>query len=1091
MTFRTIITLAIFALIASASTVQAQAKRSIDFNRDVRPILSDACFHCHGPDKAKRKAGLGFDSEDAAKIDLGGYRAIVPGKPADSELVKRITTADKTKLMPPASSPHKLTPAQIQTLTRWIAEGAKWEKHWAFLPPVRAPLPAVKNKVWPRNPIDRFILARLEAEGLTPSPEADPVTLIRRLSLDLTGVPPTLQEVDDFRLKIAVWKKKRPKSPGVSAANPWDKGDNLIPQEAVEELVDRLLASPRYGERMAQRWLDAARYADTNGYQNDGERTMWRWRDWVIDAFNSNMPFDQFTIEQIAGDMLPNPTLDQRIATGFNRNHRGNSEGGVIPEEFAAEYVVDRVDTTSTVWLGLTVGCAKCHNHKYDPISQKEFYQLFAYFNNVPERGKAIKYGNSPPFIKSPTREQAKQLALLTKVLQSKERAFQDLKGELNVEQAKWEKSVLPLTQIDWTYSRGLVRSYPLMDGANRDFTSNVIHFGPIRQNSTQWARYFDGTRYFDGGNAARFGFFDKFSIGAWIAPVGKKGGTIVSRMADTDRADGYSFVLEDGKLHLNLVKRWLDDAIRVETVETVPTDGWRHVAFSYDGTRLASGIRIYIDGKPAKIKVNLDDLNQSFVTEQPFRVGAGGGKDSRFVGSISHVLVYNHVVAPEDVAALGNADPIERIVFIPAAKRSPAQAHKLASYYLDQKAPKAIRQAYAELLAASAELERFDETIPTTMVMQEMPTPRATHILLRGEYDKLGPKVQPGVPAAFSPLPKGAPNNRLGFARWLIAPENPLTARVAVNRHWQMLFGTGIVKTVEDFGSQGDWPSHHDLLDWLAVEYMEGFAATRSGARDDDRAPLRVAAKPWDTKRLLKLIATSATYRQSSRVTPALLQRDPDNRLLARGPRFRLSADVIRDQALAVSGLLVETIGGPSVKPYQPAGLAKELTGTEDYEQDHGKSLYRRSLYVFWKRTIAPPTLTNFDAANRETCVVRESRTNTPLQALNLMNDVTFVEAARVLAERVMHAEKTPASRLALAWRLATSRAPAEIEAKIMRAAFDAHLAHYRANRVAAAKLASTGESPRDAFLDVAEHAAYTAVCNLVLNLDEVITKE
>ncbi|MSU78968.1 MAG: DUF1553 domain-containing protein [Gemmataceae bacterium] len=1030
--------LTIVASVLSTAPIHAQAVRSIDFNRDVRPILSDACFHCHGPDKAKRKASLGFDSEAAAMIDLGGYRAIVPGKPAESELVKRITTTDKTKRMPPTSSPHALTPKQIDTLTRWIAEGAKWQQHWAFLPPVRSPLPAVKNNNWPRNVIDHFVLARLEAEGLTPSLEADPVTLIRRLSLDLNGVPPTLREIDDFRSRIADWRSK---------ASALPNRPSTIPQQAVEELVDRLLVSPRFGERMAQRWLDAARYADTNGYQTDGERTMWRWRDWVIDALNSNMPFDRFTIEQIAGDMLPNPTLEQRIATGFNRNHRGNSEGGVIPEEYAAEYVVDRVDTTSTVWLGLSVGCAKCHNHKYDPISQKEFYQLFAYFNNVPERGKAIKYGNSPPFIKAPTPEQTKRLQYLTSALREKEQAFRKFTGELASAQAAWEKTIVGLEQIDWAYSRDLHRHFP-------------------------WTRIFDGARYFDAGDVARFGFFDKFTVGAWISPTGKKGGTIVSRMADTDRADGYRFSLKDGKLHLDLVKRWLDDAIRVETVEALPTNSWRHVAFSYDGSRLASGVKIFIDGKAAKLKVNLDDLNQSFNTEEPFRVAGGGGKDSRFVGSIAHVRVYNHVLADQDVASLGNADPIERIVHTTPAKRSPAQTHKLASYYLDQLALRAIRKAYDEMLAARADLERFDESIPTTMVMQEMPTSRDTHILLRGEYDKRGPKVQPGVPTAFAPLPKDAPNNRLGFARWLVSPDNPLTARVAVNRHWQMLFGTGIVKTVEDFGSQGDWPSHPELLDWLAVEFMSANGA-------------------WDTKRLLKLITISATYRQSSRVTPMLLQRDPDNRLLARGPRFRLSADVIRDQALAVSGLLVEKRGGPSVKPYQPEGLAKELTGTEDYVQDRGESLYRRSLYVFWKRTIAPPTLTNFDAANRETCVVRESRTNTPLQALNLMNDVTFVEAARVLAQRVMKTEKTPALRLALAWRLATARAPSEVEAKIMQAALESHLAHYRNNRVAATKLASTGESPRDGSLDVAEHAAYTAVCNLVLNLDEVITKE
>jgi hypothetical protein len=1057
--------------ITLASTAHAQSPRPIDFNRDVRPILSDACFHCHGPDKAKRKAGLSFDTQEAATIDLGGHRAIVAGKPSESALVKRITSPDKSKRMPPASAPVALTAKQIATLTQWIKEGAHWQKHWAFLPPVRAPLPMVKNKAWPINAIDYFVLARLDAEGLTPSPEADAVTLIRRMSLDLTGLPPTPGEVDAF-------------------VKAWDAASAKRERQAVVgQLADRLLASPRYGERMAQRWLDNARYADTNGYQTDGERVMWRWRDWVIEAFNHNMPFDQFTIEQLAGDLLPKPTLDQRIATGFNRNHRGNSEGGVIPEEYAAEYVVDRVDTTSTVWLGLTAGCARCHNHKYDPITQKEFYQLFAYFNNVPEKGKAIKYGNSPPTIKSPTREQAKKLHELTQAARDAEARFRNMDGELRAAQTAWEGKQ-QLLRIDWTYARGLLHHLPLTGPEDERSTANVIRFGPLRQDRNQIARYFNGEQFHDAGDVGNFGFFDKFTIAAWIYPDPKRGGAIISRMVDSDRADGYSLVLDKGKLHVNLVKRWLDDAIRVETEQSVMPDRWNHVAFSYDGSRLASGIKVTINGQPAKLKVHLDDLNQSFNTSEPFRVGGGGGKENRFVGNIVDVRIYDHVLAAEDAAALANLNALENIAATPEANRTATQAHKLRSYYLDKHAPEAIREAHQAMLKARDELQRFDESLPTTMVMEEMPTPRATHILLRGEYDKKGIRVFPGVPEALPTLPKDAPPNRLGFARWLVAPENPLTARVAVNRHWQMLFGAGIVRTVEDFGAQGDWPSHPELLDWLAVEYRE--AATRSGARgDDDRAPLRVAASPWDTKRLLKLIVTSATYRQSSRVTPDLLQKDPDNRLLARGPRFRLSADMIRDQALFASGLLVEKQGGPSVKPYQPKGLAKELTGTEDYVQDGGASLYRRSMYTFWKRTIAPPTMMNFDAANRETCVVRETRTNTPLQALNLMNDVTFVEAARVMAERVLKTEKTPESRLALAWRLATARSPNPLELRTLQSALVHHHAHYRVNPDAALKLVNAGEAPRDRSLDVAEHAAYAAVCNLILNLDEVITKE
>ena len=585
-----------------------------------------------------------------------------------------------------------------------------------------------------------------------------------------------------------------------------------------------------------------------------------------------------------------------------------------------------------------------------------------------------------------------------------------------------------------------------------------------------------------DAGDVGNFGFFDKFTDWkAWVHPQDQRGGTIVSRMVDTDRAEGYSLVLENGKLHVHLVKRWLDDAIRVETEQSLEPGRWHHVAFSYDGSRLAAGVKVYVDGQFAKLKVNLDDLNQSFKTSEPFRIGAGAGKDRLFVGGIHDVRIYDHVLAGHDAAILANLDSIKDIAALPPARRTLVQEIKLDSAYLDRDAPAEIRRAYQEMLTARAELVQFDESIPTTMVMQEMPTPRATHLLLRGEYDKKGPKVFPGLPAALPLLPAGAPNNRLGFAQWLVARENPLTARVAVNRHWQMLFGTGIVKTVEDFGAQGDWPSHPELLDWLAVEFMQPH-------KPQDK---RSVPGAWDIKRLLKLIVTSATYRQTSRVTPALLQRDPDNRLVARGPRFRLCADMIRDQALFASGLLVEQLGGPSVRPYQPAGLGKELTGTEDYVQDRGASLYRRSMYTFWKRTIAPPTMMNFDAANRETCVVRETRTNTPLQALNLMNDVTFVEAARVLAERVMKTKEAPDARLALAWRLAAARSPNPAEQSILRAAFERHHAHYRAQPAAALKLVSVGEAPRDRQLDVAELAAYAAVCNLILNLDEVITKE
>ncbi len=837
--------------------------------------------------------------------------------------------------MPPKKHGVRLTRDQIDLLRRWIEQGAKWQQHWAFLPPKRPELPAVKNSGWVRNPIDAFVLARLEREGLSPSPEADRVTLLRRVTLDLTGLPPTPEEVDAF-LKEA----------------------DAQPQAAYERVVDRLLASPRYAERMAIRWLNAARYADTNGYQSDGERIMWRWRDWVINAYQRNMPFDQFTIEQLAGDLLPQPTLEQKIATGFNRNHRGNAEGGIIPEEYAVEYVADRVETTATVWLGLTIGCARCHDHKFDPIKQKEYYQLFAFFNNVPEHGRAIKYGNSPPVIKSPTVAQQKELGQLEQRLAEARRQLA-LAGDIDRAQREWEKELLRQDQpLQWFPGEHLQAACAdAADGQGLD----LDRVPPVELDR----------------KIGDFGFYHRFSLSLWFQ-AGKSSGTLLSRMVDTDRGEGYAVRLVDGKVQLNLVKRWLDDSLRVETRRQLDVGQWHHVLVTYDGSRVAQGVRIYINGQAEPLKVLLDELNQSFRTDQPVRIGAGGGPESRFHGRIARVRIYAECLGADEAVTLAVAEPITLLAKTPATKRSAAQLAKLRACFLDGYAPETVRQGHQQVRQLTREREKRIDSFPTTMIMQELPVPRDAFVLIRGEYDKHGEKVQPGVPAALPRL-SGAKLNRLALARWLVDPRHPLTARVAVNRFWQMYFGTGLVKTVDDFGSQGEPPSHPELLDFLATEFVRG---------------------GWNVKALQKLIVTSSTYRQSSRVSRELLQKDPENRLLARGPRFRLSAEMIRDQALFVSGLLVEKIGGPSARPYQPAGLAKEL-GADPYKQDQGENLYRRGLYTFWKRTVAPPMMINFDAPGRETCLVRETRTNTPLQALNLLNDVTFVEAARNLAQR------------------------------------------------------------------------------------------
>ncbi|MBK5293356.1 MAG: DUF1553 domain-containing protein [Acidobacteriia bacterium] len=998
----------------------ALAQRRVEFNRDVRPILSDKCFLCHGPDAVNRKIPLRLDSEAAAKADLGNRRAIVEGNPKLSGLMHRITAEKTAVRMPPAYSGLKLSPEEVETLRTWIAQGARWEKHWAFNPPRRAEPPAVKQRGWVRNPIDAFILARLERAALAPSSEAAKETLLRRVSLDLTGVAPSPDEMDAF-LK--------------------DRSAN-----AYEKAVDRLLGSPRYGERMAARWLDAARYADTNGYQYDGERVMWRWRDWVIDAFNRNQRFDQFTLEQVAGDLLPARRLDQVIATGFNRNHRGNTEDGIIPEEYRVEYVVDRVETTSTVFLGLTLGCARCHNHKYDPFTQKEFYQLFAYFNNVPEMGRAMKYGNSPPLVPAPTADQEGAQKRLQQRIDALERIVNG-----HATPASWTETA------HWRLSSGLDAWFPFDQAENT--TAGVFDKAGV----------FDGTAAPEFAGVAAYDIGDHFTLSAWVKPEGAGGappanGAIVSRMADTARGKGIGLYLREGKLHFHITSNYNDDAIRMESEGKVPAGDWHHVAVTYNGSVAASGAQFYIDGRAVKAVVSQDTLYRPFRNagsrfREPFLIGAGGGKENRFRGAIDEVLLYGRALSSEEVEAV-------------AARSATPGSSRLRWSYLSTDAPLEIREAWGELHRVRREKEKLERSFPTVMVMGEMETPRQTHLLLRGAYDKPGEAVASGVPESLHKMPAGAPANRLGLAQWLISKENPLMARVTVNRFWQMYFGTGLVKTVEDFGVQGEWPTHPELLDWLATEFV------RTG---------------WDVKAMQKLIVTSATYRQSSKATPELIQKDPENRLLARMSRVRLPAEMIRDQMLHAAGLLSEKIGGPSVKPYQPDGLWKELTMQDsDYVLSQGEDLYRRSLYTFWKRTVSPPMMMNFDSSMRESCTVRESRTNTPLQALNLMNDVTFLEAARRVGERMMReGGASPDQRLGYGFRLLLARYPAAEERKILAGSLSYHLDYFATKPERVDAYLTQGASPIAAGLDRRELAAYASVASLIVNLDEAVNRE
>jgi hypothetical protein len=1062
---------------AAAQATADGLPQTIEFNRDIRPILSDKCFKCHGP--GTQLATLRFDLEEGAKHELkGGRYAALPGDPAKSEMIRRITAANPAVRMPKSgiggvSPGDPLSAREIALLTKWIEQGAKWEKHWSFNPPTRPAVPAVSDPKWVRNPIDAFVLRRLDREALKPSPPADKGVLLRRVTLDLTGLPPTLLELDAFL--------------------------NDTSPNAYEKAVDRLLQSPRYGERMAFPWLEAARYADSSGYFRDGARVMWRWRDWVINAFNRNMPYDQFVIEQLAGDLLPDATLEQKIATGFNRNHRGNSEAGIIDEEYLVESVVDRADTASTVFLGLSMGCSRCHNHKYDPITQKDYYSLFAYFNNVDERGHARRVGNSPPFMTAPTPEQMPVLKERDAEVASTREAFAKLQPEIVKAQKEWEAKLDRSAPIAWGPARGLIAHYPFdgdlsvrisvsQDGnpTTLKFQDGDAGFAPGRIGQ---AASFDGKRFVLGGDLTGFtshvgdgtrsySWDDPYTLAAWIYPDAPSGLIITKSKSDNVVDDaGIQLKLIDGRVGFTL-RTELEEAILVESEKTVSLNQWHQVTLSYNGNRWASGIKLYVDGELWTWKVIQDDLNEIARRGDPIRIGSSDLTKDRFRGSIDDVRIYGRALSAEEAAVLADSTPITDIAALPEEKRTKAQAEKIREYFLAQAAPAPMRTALTRMLDAQRRRDDYYNSLPTVMVMEEKPTPRQSHILVRGMYDRPGDPVTPSLPAILAPASAASyPPNRLGLARWLVSAENPLTARVTVNRFWQLYFGTGIVKSVENFGSQGEQPSHPELLDWLATEFV------RSG---------------WDVKALQKTIVMSATYQQRSSATRAMWwERDPDNRLLARGPNNRLTAEMVRDQALALAGLLVNKTGGPSVKPYQAPGLWSEVGEGEGldrdvYVQDHGDNLYRRSMYTYWKRSAPPPGMTNFDAAIREAHEVRITATNTPLQALDLMNDVTFVEAARVFAERAMReGGKTPRDRIAWAFRAATTRQPDQIERSVLLEAFQNTLATYTRKPEDALKFVSHGEYPRDPYLNVPELAAYTTVTSLILNLNQTIVKE
>jgi hypothetical protein len=1029
---------------------------AVDFNREVRPILSDNCFACHGPDEKQRMANLRLDTREDA------MRVVVPGDSSKSRLFQRVHHADPQRRMPPPSFDRKLNDKQVELIRQWIDEGARWETHWAFRAPVRGELPAVKNVTWSKNPIDRFVLARLEREGLKPSPDADRGTLLRRLSFDLTGLPPSREEVAAF---VA------------------DKS-----ADAYEKQVDRLLGSTRYGERMAMQWMDLARYADSHGYHIDSHRDMWPWRDWLIRAYNSNMPFDRFTVLQLAGDLLPGAGNDEKIATGFNRNHMINFEGGAIPEEYLVEYVADRVDTTATTWMGLTMGCARCHSHKYDPISHKEFYQFFAFFNAVSEKGLDGREGNAKPFLKLPTPDQA----ALDKDLEARIKAADAALNSDDVKNAieKWRSTLAgkaaPLKRD------GLVAHYE-MDGSFADSSGRYQHGRTLKGDPVFGAGRiargvsFDAQTIVSLGDVGGFDRADPFTMAVWLNYGGSKQPMpVMQRIADRDSRRGFEIWYDEpvlvaiqrraARLVFRLTAQWPADALVVRTRDRFTQGEWNHIALSHDGSARAAGLAVYVNGRPQQVEVVSDSLSGGIRNAAELRIGEKEPDAKAFAGAMDDLRFYSRVLPADEIAYIGVDYPARAILSGVGGKLTKAEEDRLRDYYLRQVAPAELRERHTELQALRTRAAKLEKEILTTMVMDEAEKPRDTFVLARGDYRNRTDKVTPGVPAVLPPLASGAKPDRLALANWLVDPQHPLTARVAVNRYWQMYFGTGLVKSAENFGSQGEPPSHPELLDWLATEFI---------------------AKKWDVKAMQRLIVTSAAYRQSSRVTPELLEKDPENRLLARGPRFRLPAETVRDNALAVSGLLNPAVGGSSVFPYQPPGIWEELAfgdgfSMQEYVQSHGPALYRRSMYTFWKRTAPPAQMLTFDAPDREKCVARRSVTNTPLQALVLLNDPTYIEAARALASRAMReGGKDAARRAAFIFEAATQRAPDKREIAVLARLAKQQMSTYARDDRAARELLKIGESVVDPGLKPAELAAWTAVASAVLNLDETITKE
>jgi hypothetical protein len=1022
----------LWPFVVAFASAAAQGAEPLEFNRDIRPILAEHCWKCHGFDAGGRQAGLRLDDREAATAPAdSGARALVPGDPASSEMLVRMTSDDESLRMPPASVDKRPSPAEIERVRRWIEEGAPFQRHWSFEPIAKPPVPDVGES----HPVDAFVSAKLRRAGEAFAPEADRDTLVRRVYFDLVGLPPTIDELDQSR------------------------------NEPFERTVERLLASPHFGERMAVDWLDAARYADTDGYFGDKHRQMWLWRDWVIDAYNRNLPYDRFTVEQLAGDLLPEPTIAQRIATGFNRNHMSNDETGLIDEEYRVEYVADRVDTTLSTWLGLTVGCAQCHDHKYDPISQREYYGLFAFFNNVPESG-LLSGSDAPPRIAVPSAEQTARLPELAAATSRAVGAFEPLRAAAAKNLADREAEILAALPPLPADGGPHVSLEGRADGGAVEVGTSLKPNPGIRGEGVR----FDGTQHVE-HPAAGVSQDGPWTFGLWVMSENSLGCPL-SKIEPTNDRRGLELLWLKGRLGVNLVDRWGASGIELLSRDKLPTNEWRHVVVRYDGSRRAEGLRLFVNGRAVPVDVRRDTLTGSLQNTEPLRL-ARRDEGLGFYGSLDEFRWLSRALSDAEVADWYRSERIRGALERTADKRSGREVDWLLDDHIDHRADDATRRARDEVRQARAAEAALRDAIPTALVMEEKTPRRPTHVLERGVYDKPGEAVEPGVPAALSPWPVDAPANRLGFARWLVASDNPLTARVAVNRLWRQCFGEGMVRTVNDFGTQGEPPTHPELLDYLAAVYRDG----------------------WDTKRLLRLLVTSRTYRQRS----AFVRRggevfDPENRLLARGPRFRLPLEMIRDQALTTSGLLVRTLGGPSVMPYQPPGLWEEVSYNAEasYEVDDGPGRYRRSLYTYHKRQAPPPSLLVFDGPTREKCSLKRPRTNTPLQALVLLNDPTYVEAARAVARRVLKQGGDDRERVTVAVRAVLSREPTATEIATLSRFVGEQRSRFAENAEAASRLlarhllAGSDPEPQGA----GEVSAWMLLVHTLFNLDEAITR-